>query len=400
MARIFTIKHLIYFIGYLLLFLLGMALASCGVGESSLLSEVKLDSNSLILDGQGVPRPVNLNYTVGKAAQVSLSLEGPNNTRYELRQNEERPPGQYSTAFSGLVEVQEAGLTQRRLLPNGSYRYILNAVSGGEKSTEQGQFNVSGNTSEGAPGVTDLSAYPPVISPNYDAIDDVAILSWTTNRPATVAISVSGPNGFSKTLKTLKNQPTQADKTTFDGRDLLGDPLPDGMYNYSVQALDSFGQETRRNGQIEIKGGGKPRVAVTSAEIGPTEIIAGNEVTIKVRVKNIGKVPVRSKGPDSGYSYSTRDVYSSILGGKYDEEAGYWRIGVDFEANNSAGAVRYPWRWGFGKEFLQPGEEVEITGKIKIDRTEEKIVLYIGLIQEKISLQLDRYKTTQIKITY
>jgi hypothetical protein len=383
-----------------LVLILILGLAACGMGESSLLSDVKLDGQALTLDGQGGPKTINLSYTLGKTARVSLMLEGPGNSKYNLRTGEERPTGQYATSINGLVDLEENGQKQRRLLPDGIYRYTLTAEAGSEKTSDQGQFSISGNRTEGPPEISGLSAFPNVISPNFDALDDVTTFNWRTSRPATVTVSVSGPDGFSKTLKTIKNQPAQEDKITFDGRDLKGEPLSDGTYTFTITALDAYGQETRRSGSFQVQGGGKPNVVITSAEIGPEEIITGNEVTVKVRIKNLGKVPVRSQGPDSGFLYSTREVYSSVESGNYDEKAGFWRIGLDFEANTTAGAVRYPWRWGFGKEYLLPGEEVEITGRIKIERGEQKIVLYLGLIQEKIALRADRVKVTQIKVTY
>ncbi len=391
-----------YFL-FLLMLTAPLWLAGCGLGgDGNLLSEVKLDSPALVLDGKGGPKIINLSYRVGKQSQVSLSLSGPGGLNYELRQNEGRPPGDYSTQINGIIEQQVEGLQQRRLLPDGVYQFILTAKNEGEQAREQGQFSISGNPSGGAPEVSGLSAFPPVISPNFDAVADEATLNWRTSRPTTVTVAISGKNGLNKTLTTLKNQPAQEDKIQFNGLDLQNKPLPDGIYSYIVTASDAYGQETRRAAQIEVKDGGVPQVRVTSVDITPAEIIKGNEVTVKVRVKNIGKVAVRSQGPDSGYSYSSQDVYSSVAvgGQKFDEQAGYWRIGVDFEANASAGAVRYPWRWGFGKEYLQPGEEAEIIGKIRIERPEQKIILYVGLIQEKISLQADRLRVTQVKITY
>jgi hypothetical protein len=377
-----------------------LALAACAGGDSTPLSDISLDSPVLAVDGLGAPKTVNLSYRINEPSQVSLTLEGSGNTRYLIRQNEARPPGSYTTTLNGLVDLDENGLPQRRLLPNGNYHYILAVTSGNQSNSAQGQLSLSGNSNEGAPEISNLSAYPSVISPNFDALDDVTTLNWRISRPATVTVSISGQGGFNKTLKTIKNQPAQEDQLVFDGRDLKGDPLPDGIYTYIVTAADAYGQVTRRSSTLEVQGGGKPNVTVTSVDIGPEEIISGNQVTLRIKVKNTGKVPVRSQGPYSGFSYSSREVYSSIENGKYDEKAGFWRVGVDFEANNSAGAVRYPWRWGFGKEFLMPGEEAEIIGKIRIDRNEQRIVLYVGLIQEKIALRADRLKVVQVKISY
>jgi FlgD Ig-like domain len=385
--------------GFVFLLVASLLLQACGATTGNLLSAVQSDSKTLALDTIATGKGINIGYTVGKAANVSVALESDNGTRYELRKDEPRSPGRYSLRLDGFAETQENGLIQRKLLANGTYRYVITAKNGEEVATQTGDFSVSGNKSPGVPKVEGLTANPTVISPNQDAIDDVAILNWRTSQPATVTISISGKDLPYQVLKTLKNQPAQEDKVNFDGRDLQGKPLPDGVYTYTVQAVNAFGETTRQSSTVQIKGGGIPRVQVTSINIAPTEIIWGNLVTVTVKVKNTGTVPVRSRGPYSGYTYNSREVYSSIQNGIFDEAAGYWRIGVDFDANGGGGAVRYPWRWGFGKEYLQPGEEVEIVGSIKLERPEEKINLYVGLIQEKISLQ-DRLRITPIKISY
>jgi hypothetical protein len=387
------------FFGLVFLLLTSLFLQACGATNNNLLAEVRSDSTTLALDAPSGNNALNISYAVGKEANVSVTLESDTGTRYELRKNEPRTPGTYTLRLDGYAESIENGLSQRRLLPNGKYRYILTAKSGEETATQTGDFSVSGNKSSGAPKIEGLIATPATISPNQDAIDDVSVLNWRTSQAATVTVAISGKDIPYRVLTTLKNQPAQEDKIVFDGRDLQGKPLPDGVYTYTVQASNAFGEVSRQASTIQVKGGGIPRVQVTSINIGPSEIIWGNLVTVTVKVKNTGTVPVRSRGPYSGYTYNSREVYSSIQNGIFDEEAGYWRIGVDFDANGSGGALRYPWRWGFGKEYLQPGEEVEIIGSIKIERPEQKINLYIGLIQEKISLQ-DRLRITPIKISY
>ena len=374
---------------------LGLLLSACGSSNTGpTLSEVKADSTSLNL-GQG--EVVNLSYQVGRDTRISVFLQGADGKRYDLRRDEPRSPGSYSLRLDGAVEFVENGLSQRRLLPDGSYRCIL--AAGGEQ--ESREFKVIGSPiSEGVPEIEGLAANPPVISPNFDAIDDVASLNWRTSRPATITVSVSGPDGFSRILKTSKNQPAQEDRVDFNGLDQKSLPVADGVYTYTIQAADKAGNVTRRASTLEVRGGGKPEATISYASISPTEIIKGGTVTLTVRVKNTGKVPIRSQGPDSGFLYNSREVYSSLENGRYDDQAGLWRIGADFDANSGVGGpVRYPFRWGFGRD-LQPGEEVEIVGQIKIDKDEREIKLYVGLIQEKIRLIQDRLQITTVKITY
>ncbi len=389
----------------ILLLVLSLWLTACGSSEGGpVLSDIRIDSPTLNI-GEG--RAINLSYQVGRDTKVSAAVQGPDGKRYDLRKDEPRTPGSYNLRFDGAVEFVENNLTQRRILPDGGYKFVLEA----QGSEAQGLgFSLNNSPAKlGYPEVESIATTPQVISPNFDARDDVATFNWRTTRSATVTISLAGANSFNRVLKTAKNQPAQEDRVDFNGLDQKGDPLPDGIYNYTIQAADQYGNITRRGGQVEVQGGGRPEATITFASISPTEIIRGNTVTVTVRVKNTGKVPIRTQGPFSNFQYTTRDTYSSIENNRYDDKAGFWRIGVDYDANSGVGGpVRYPFRWGFGKISdgkgeegqLLPGEEAEVVGQIKIDRDEKDIRLYVGLIQEKIALVQDRRQITTVKITY
>lgn len=386
---------------FLGLTLLLLGLAACGAGESgALLSGVTPDAGKLDLSN-GVTRfdALNIEYKVGQTARISIVLEAPDGKQYRLRENEERTPGAYNLRVDGTIETQEQGLPQTRLLQKGSYQYLVQAVGNNNATAEaRGRFEITGNPTSEPLQIEGLSANPPVISPNFDAREDTSLLGWRTSRPATITISVSGANGFEKIIKTIRNQPAQEDKISFNGLDVKGEPLPDGVYTYTIQAADAWGNLTRRSSTLQIKGGGRPQAVIEQATVAPTSIIRGGIITVTVRVRNIGKVPIRSQGPASGFLYNSREVFSSVANGEYSDAAGFWRIGVDYESNSGAGASRYPFRWGFGKE-LQPGEAVEVTGLIKVERPEEKIRFYVGLIQEQIALPQDRMQITEVKIS-
>ncbi|HEX2909340.1 MAG TPA: hypothetical protein VH186_00935 [Chloroflexia bacterium] len=390
---------------WLSLLILPMLVTACSGlpgSNQALLSEVTPDVGTLDLNnGVNVDGAINLNYTIGKNSTVSALLQGPNGQTTPLRENTARIPGSYSLRLDGSIDTVENGLTQTRLLANGDYRYTIQAkAESGETSEASGHFKVINSPNiAGAPGVEALSASPATISPNFDARDDTSIIGWRTTQPATVTVSIAGPNDFSKILTTIKNQPAHEDRTVFNGLDTKGDPLPDGVYTYTVQAADRWGNVSRSSSTLEVKGGGRPQALIEQASIGPTEIISGNLITVTVRVRNVGKVPIRTQGPDPGYVYNMGDVFSSIEGGKYKDQAGFWRIGVDYQSNSGGGPSRYPFRWGFGHD-LQPGEEAEVTGSIRVDRNENKFQFYIGLIQEQIALPQDRIQITDVKVSY
>jgi hypothetical protein len=388
----------------LILITFPLLVGACGANsEGPLLSAVTADAGQLDLSqGANQDNPVSIGYQIGQSSRVSITLQAPDGKNYLLRQNESRPPGTYTLVLPGVIELQENNLTQTRLLANGNYRYQVQAVPQDNGGTQAagGQFVVKNSPAgNNPPQVENLFASPAVISPNFDAREDTAVLGWRTTQPATVTVSISGPHDYSNLLTTLKNLPAQENKVVFNGLDQKGEPLEDGTYTYTIQATDAWGNITRQAGTLQIKGGGRPQAVIEQASIGPTEIIQGNLITVTVRVRNTGKVPIRTQGPDSGYMYTFDQVYSSIEGGKYKDSAGFWRIGVDYESNSGGGPSRYPFRWGFGRD-LQPGEAAEITGVIKVDRPEAKLKFYIGLIQEQIRLPQDHIQVTEVKINH
>ena len=387
-----------------LILIFPLLVSACGSSDSvALLSDTNANPGQLDLsNGVSDLQALNIPYHIGQAARVSVSLQGPDGQQYQLRQNEERSPGSYTLRVTGEIALTETNLSQTRLLPSGNYHYNIQAVasSGGATSQASGQFAIVNSPATNAiPQIDGLTALPATISPNFDAREDTSLIAWRTSQPATVTVSISNDSGFNKIITSLKNQPAQEDKTTFDGLDEKGEPLADGTYTYTIQAADQWGNVTRRAGQIQIKDGGIPTASIEQVSIEPTSIVEGGYVTVTMRVKNTGKVPIRSQGPESGYTYSTNDVYSSIESGKYKDAAGFWRVGVDYESNSGGGASRYPFRWGFGDE-LMPGQEVQVVGVIKVERQEQKLTFYAGLIEEQVRLPQDHLQPTVVNISY
>jgi hypothetical protein len=139
----------------------------------------------------------------------------------------------------------------------------------------------------------------------------------------------------------------------------------------------------------------------------------GEEITVTLRVKNTGLVPIRTYGPPSGYEYSTDDVFSSIDSGKYVvKPGGFWRVGMDWDANSGGAAKRYPYRWAITprppaqwqvpnqEDLLMPGEEATVTGRIRILQPETKMSFYVGLIQDGVGFFQDRTGRTIVKVGF
>jgi hypothetical protein len=148
-----------------------------------------------------------------------------------------------------------------------------------------------------------------------------------------------------------------------------------------------------------IEGGGEPDVEILRVEIAPQQITLGSAIAVSITVKNTGNVPLRTHGPDPGYTYTTNDSYSSIEGGKWVDRPGLWRVGVDWDGNAGGAAYRYPFRWGFGKT-LMPGETVVTGGNIVILKQESRMWFFAGLLQEGVRIVRDRLGPTLVNVSF
>ncbi len=384
-----------------------LALPGCGPGP--LLSDVTISATTL--------RPtehVDITYRIGRRATVSIYLQDASGARYALRENEPRPasPDPYILRFDGTVPTADPML-KRRLLPSGTYTVVIQAAGAdGSQERQEGQITIE-SSDVPPPMIENLVAFPETISPNADAIDDVAEITYRLPVTATVDIEIRGPGCSPCPFVTADEEPPGLQRHVWNGKTVDGVLLNDGVYTYTVRAGDRYGNLVERQGTIAIKGGGQPMATILDTYIAPQAVMLGQVITVTMRVKNTGDVPIRTYGPPSGYEYSTEDVFSSVEGGRYAAKSGgFWRIGVDWDANSGGAAKRYPYRWAisprppeqwvkpYEEDLLLPGEEAEVVGRIRIFQPETKMGFYVGLIQDGVGFFQDRTGRTIVEIGF
>ncbi len=401
------------------LLIVALALTGCGAGAT--VSDVQLSDNTLDLTGQG--ETVNISYMVGELSDVRVLLQNTAGDTFALRDNATRLPSNepYVLRFDGTAPVTDTANLLRRRLPNGTYDVLVVAT---ERETGQrselkatSQLTITGEISP-PPIPENVVAFPETITPNADGIDDVTELTYQLPVSATVDISVSGPDcqpgAFCQSypLVTASDEGPEPQRHVWNGRTIDGVTLPDGTYTYSLRATDRYGTLAEQTGTIVVQQTGTPEATLTYINIAPEQLALGNVLTVTMRVKNTGTVPIRTYGPASGYEYSTRDVFSSIEDGRYDAKSGgFWRVGVDWDAN-SGGARRYPFRWAisprppeqwkvpFEEDVLMPGEEALVTGRIRVDQQETKMTFYAGLIWDGVGFRQDRSGRTLVYVGF
>jgi hypothetical protein len=387
-----------------------LLLAACAGGP--LLGEVTASASSYA--PTEASRPLTLSYSVGRAATVDIYVLDADGTRYDLRTAQPRPANDtpYVLRFDGTVPTDDPVLL-RRLLPPGDYTVVVAAqAADGQREQRELPLTITGGVTP-LPDIANLAVSPETISPNADAIDDVAEFTYRLPVSATVNINVMAPSGEVIPVVTREEEGPYEQRHVWNGKRPTGALLPAGVYTYTVQAEDLLGNVVQRQGQLALVEVGQPEARIISAYIAPQQVMLGEVVTVTLRVRNTGTVPIRTYGPPSGYAYTTDEVYSSVEGGRYTAQAGgFWRVGMDWDANSGGGPRRYPFRWALSEkppeewtvpgveDFLLPGEEVEIVGRVRVLQRETRMGFYVGLIQDGVGFFQDRTARTIVEVGF
>ncbi len=381
-----------------------LLLAGCSASGDAV-SNVRVSSDTLVPGSSGIGKPagsIQVSYTLGRDGNVTVMLDGP--VKSALFSGAQKA-GDHIVRFNGTVArgtaLPGSGATLvRSVAPAGDYTVeIMSYSTSGNFATGSVTFTVAAVT-DAVPNLQNLLAHPTTISPNQDAIDDVGELTFRTDMTATLSANLFSSTGDKTSMLAPTKKGPGEQNVVVNGKDALGNTLPDGVYTATVRADDTLGNRVEASTPVTITGGGVPSITLLSVDFTPTQIIAGGEISVTIKLKNTGNVPLRTQGPDPGYTYTTNDSYSSIEGGQWIDKAGLWRAGVDWDGNSgSGGPYRYPFRWGFGKT-LMPGEEVTTGGTIRVLKQEHTMWFFAGVLQEGVRIVLDRRGRTAIGVDF
>jgi hypothetical protein len=380
-----------------------LLLIACGQRET--LSNVRPSTNVITPNSDGVDDTLTINYTIGTPATVSVFLQDQAGKRYILRDQQPRVPSNqpYSLLFDGTVQGSDPNIVQQ-VLPDGAYTYTVEAMpqTGGTPITATGEIVVR-DAADQPPSIEDLSVTEE-FSPNEDADDDVAYFSYRLPVTATVTINFTDQKNNQIPFITELTEGPFTQSHIWDGKRPDGSLVGTGTYTYTITARDQVGNIVQRQGQIGVVTPGRSSAQVTFAQIAPVRVALGSEITVTVRVKNTGTVPIKTQGPPSGYLYSTDDIFSSVEDHTWDDKGGgFWRVALDW-----GGGHGYPFRWAMSPrpmeqwakpgewDYLQPGEEVEVKGRVRIEQREDRMQFYVGLAHEGVGYPVNNVARTLV----
>jgi hypothetical protein len=114
---------------------------------------------------------------------------------------------------------------------------------------------------------------------------------------------------------------------------------------------------------------------IIATEISPTNVKVGDTINVSVTVKNTSDKPLKSMGPEPGFTYVQGQTYYTQ---QFDGQPGTWRVAVGTAGLDS---TELPYRWGLGGD-LAPGATTTVTGQIKVTSDFKATNFRAALVQE------------------
>lgn len=373
--------------------------AACSPSGSALLADVRTAAPPRSPEMRTTGNRLDVTYRLAEPARVSARIEAPDGRTWPVHEDARRPlAGDYRLALDGTVPGP--GPNERQVLPDGDYRVVIEAAGASTRQQTEVPLRIR-DADTSRPEIRDLTVFPTLITPNFDADADVTAITYRLAKSARATAFADRvlPDGRRQRAWTGEERRLEAgeQRLRWDGT-LSGRPLPDGEYELGIRAEDAAGNVAEARTPLTLQAGGVPEAKVVQARIAPREIIRGSPVCLDVTVRNTGSTVLRTKGPAPDYVYSSLDSYSSIDGGVYVEQAGYWRIGLDWAGSNSTIGAKYPYRWGFGRD-LQPGEEATINGCVRVNHEGTKMVFFGGLIRENVAIVDNGVAMVEVRVS-
>ncbi|MBC8265049.1 MAG: gliding motility-associated C-terminal domain-containing protein, partial [Anaerolineales bacterium] len=141
-----------------------------GCSARPLLSDVAFYPEVISPNADGHDDAANVLYKLSRNASLSIYIIGENGESHYHRNGERRSvqTDPYWTLFSGVVDVDEVGTVQRRMLPDGQYTWVIEATddNGHTEKAEGSLTIVDADTT--VPELQGFSVSPQVFSPNRD----------------------------------------------------------------------------------------------------------------------------------------------------------------------------------------------------------------------------------------
>ncbi len=404
-----------------------LLLGACGdldISPGPVLRDVRFAPAVISPNADGTDDATDINYTLRRAANVSIFFEDADGTRYTLRDERRRAPGDYNLQWGGVIDEPyiidgEGGpqTVESHVLPDGVYTWTVSATEdGAEARLITGTITLQDGLTS-LPTLDNFAVVPEVFKPNQDGLRDdwVSASFYLSEDVDSLLVYVTDPEN-PELRYFIAEQPGVAKPTERGyhdyryegGVDLNAEPPPDGNYEVVAEARDAAGNAVTVRRPLVIEEGGKPRADVAGGEINwegeVNRVVAvplDGKLCFTAIVVNEGTVPIRTSGPWPGAEYKFAEN-SNTLAAREDEsffqQAGVWRFGINFDTTG----IDFPYRWAVGRKedlemrmidgkeqyYLMPGDRGEVSGCIVIDEVPPvgTTVWWGGLIHQNVAV--------------
>lgn len=391
-----------------------------GCGRNSLLAAALFQPTTIFPGSDGSSQATQIDYVLNRNSRVSIYLQDASGNRYYFRKDQPRVAGPYSVLFGGVID--------NRLLPNGTYTWVVSADDGMQTQERSGTLTIAGADTTPVE-ITQLTASPIAFTPNRDGLSDRATINVVLNKEAELRVYLKGQDNtqYPVTEKPGLRKPGEKGLHTFDydaGVDNGAEPPPDGTYTVYAEATDKVGQHALATTTLTIQDGGVPRAEIVDGQVDvsicPTPnaecpISLGDTFYFTLTVENYGTVPLRTSGPQPSACYDLDQNFNAPRPYRpkgYAEESGVFRAAIGFDTQ----LMNYPFRWAIGGPddlekkiidgqdfyYLPVGRRAVITGCIRVNYVPPRNPLYFwaGLIHEDVEIsQLnDRVDPHRVKV--
>jgi len=406
----------VFLIGFLIAW--GASIGACTLRP--LIYDVSVSPTTISPNADGDTDVTRIEYKLARNATFSIYLVGEGGEKHYFRDQRDRSRTlgrPYRVDFGGVIPKEMNGFRQDRVLPDGTYTLVLEAIDdrGRSMSVDFPFTIVDADTTP--PELQGFSMDRHTFTPNRDGVDDRVKMSYYLAKEANTLVYLLDAEGRKYPI-----EKDDSDSATKEGEvgphyydyeggvDKGAEPPPDGTYTVVVFAEDRVGNKVTVTDTLEIRDGGVPRATIVGLEwdVSDTVVPIGGTLYFTATVENYGKTPIRTTGPEPGTQYTT-DWNSATLG--HYTSSGAFRFGIGFE-NCPIGD--YPWRWSLGRYseleavqrgdetlyYLMPGQRAVVAGSIKLlsPPPRNPTPFWAGLIHEDVEIVNPRVDSKWITV--
>ena len=167
---------------------------------TTLLSNAAFETALISPNADGVDDLTTITYSLSRPAQISITLENEAGERYVFRDDERRTSGDYRVLFSGIVDGYTLagenilGEVQTRLIPSGTYTWVIQARNDDETAQATGTLEVA-NADSQLPVISSFSINPGVFTPNQDGVSDRVDINVYLEKSAQLSVYLVDSTG-------------------------------------------------------------------------------------------------------------------------------------------------------------------------------------------------------------